>query len=417
MGLHGSITRFYYEWPPAERGKKLFSLWLANNLSALIGLAFFYLLGRSIFKYIWPNIEYIYIELSIFIAFTIYMCNFPMLLIRAKDEAILYASFTILVALFIVALRFLFVVKKGEQALGFLKSDLIANTSVFALLSIYMLKHIKPGFDLVEVRKAFRFVAPTIPAMMLRNVASRFDQFLLEKFISLDTIGIYSLGRRVGLLIEMVSAALRNSWAPMVNRIVFQEKQYINQIPNLGLMFFIVVASAASLVAFFPQEIITFLGKERFKEAYYFVPFFSLISLIMSFYYVTGVGIGISKKTEYLLLISVVNLAYTTTVGYPLVRIFGVWGAVVLPLSSTILNSALVYRFSMKFWPLNYKVKEMLFLTLLCISFAAVGTTWGSYTPQNALLKISIFILFWLPMYTIAINNMKTSPLLKGKEN
>ena len=152
---------------------------------------------------------------NLYEAFTmINMINLTIL--RNKEKAVLFGVFEVANTLLNVGMTLvlLLVYHYGWYARA---GGIIFAYSVFFMISlIHMIKSdfILFRYDREEVRKALKISVPLIPHVVGAIIISLSDRFFIERMVSLEMVGIYSVGYMFGMIVALFTDSFIKAWSP-----------------------------------------------------------------------------------------------------------------------------------------------------------------------------------------------------------
>ena len=91
------------------------------------------------------------------------------------------------------------------------------------------------------------------------------DKFILQRYLSLDLLGIYSISSKFGLLVTNLYNALKLSYLPhMLQIISSEEKQNIKKLSKSSLIYFAPIVILACLIILFIDEFVHIINREDY---------------------------------------------------------------------------------------------------------------------------------------------------------
>ncbi|MDM8543412.1 oligosaccharide flippase family protein [Desulfococcaceae bacterium HSG9] len=172
----------------------------------------------------------------------------------------------------------------GTQILGLLTSIILAfvmrsvyalaiGTSVSALYRViasYMVHQHRPRFcwDKTIAREIFHFGKFIFINTMITWAATNVDVLMIGKFLDMENLGFYSLGRNFGLLVSiLVYKIVSQSYLPAVSSVA-EDLPRVMRIFKRTQAFFLALAIPASMMlALFADDIIRLLYDPRYQAA------------------------------------------------------------------------------------------------------------------------------------------------------
>ena len=218
FGFYGAQTRFYYEsMDDHDKIREfLFSI-NAYLFAVLIPLCTILTLwGAHI--YVFFNVKdipfYPFFPLIIWTSFFQILNQLVISYYLAKKEykkcAVLQAFQFALVVCFILV----FVVYLKQGALGQLKGILFGQALFFVVFYLPYTRNFKCCFRVKYLKYALAFGLPIVFHLLAGALHNSIDRVILAKFVSLEKLGIYTLGYQVGMVMSVVVTSVNRAWQP-----------------------------------------------------------------------------------------------------------------------------------------------------------------------------------------------------------
>lgn len=140
--------------------------------------------------------------------------------LRARNRAAWWGVFTTGHQLLLTMAVLVVMLLDRHDAESVLWSIAIVNL-FFAMLSVWLLgaEVVRGGWSARELRRMARFALPTVPGGYFDWLLQWADRFVLASFATLEQVGIYSLGWRMGQVVQQVGgAATQAAWDPFIFR-------------------------------------------------------------------------------------------------------------------------------------------------------------------------------------------------------
>ena len=215
--LNVAIMRLYVDYEDeVERKILLGSICSFSYLVSVLLFFALWLLGERLFDIIFkmdiPFYPYWFLTI-IATVFGMPQRHFKALL-RIQERAKSFAILNLLSFFFTVSFNIVFVVFFRERVVGIIKANCIVNTSMFFFYWFSVRRDITVAFSISEIIKALRFSLPLVPHTIANYIYSWSDRFILERFVSLGNIGIYSLAEKFTTISRTVVTSFSGSYAP-----------------------------------------------------------------------------------------------------------------------------------------------------------------------------------------------------------
>jgi len=403
LGLSGSIQRHFFEWQKEERPYHLSSIWTFSLLFSLTICLLFSLSAESIKNVFESSMS---VELIYFGIWTAFFQNFgllPFSICRIREQLPLFSLLSLgqFLAQTIGTLIFLFVLKMG--VMGFLWGTLLGS-GFYALFSlIFIFKEIRFPWKWEHLKSPLSYALPTFPAAILEAFGGVIDRFFLQRFISLTDLGIYSLGRQFGQAYNFFAVSLKNSWVPLVYRIVTEREDAAKVISRLSTYYLIVLLVPAISISVLAPDLIRWLNKPEYLGVGQYIPYFVMAYVLYGIGYIYGRGLDLAKKTQYYWIVYAVNLLATLFFLWIWAPQYGTWGAIAAFLSAGVIREALLIGMANYFYPRPTDFSSIFkTVTLNVVCYAGLLQLPEMHPVTSMVLKTFLIgVIFCLNIYVV----------------
>ena len=398
------LSQFYKEKDIEKRkdivGTVFYSIMVFNVFMLALQLIFF----PSIIIFFNINIPfYPFFFLAILNNFFDVMAIIPLALYRVNDDVIGFLRISLSRTILQYILIVVFVVYLGYGLEGSLYSRLLVNIP-FAFVYVYCIsKHGK--FKIVKsiFKSALRFSLPLLPGSISYILISMSDRIILERYISLNEIGIYSVATTLALALNIIIQALYKTLEP----VLFKEHagdnfQAINSM--LYKTYLCVIFVGGFGMALFSKEIFILATSDNFIKGYKLVP--GLVACVV----IAGINIYLSillimkNKQKYVSLITIFSGVISITLNLILIPYFGYYGCVFTSII-TFLTVNIICQFNVMIH--NRHIISQVFLITLIIVIPYLYDYFEIYNGIlfNIIFKSILFVLFgFLSIISFGIN-------------
>lgn len=223
---------------------------------------------------------------------------------------------------------------------------------IFFIISMFFLKkrgYLTLCFDKKEIRSILIISLPLVPHALGGIVINMSDRIFIEKMISLEMVGIYSVGYMFGMVVMLFTDAFIKAWSPWFYKNIAepsdQKKYQIVKYTYIYIMALFVLAIFISILGVF---VLPYVVDEKFYAAKEFVLWIALGYAVrgvyqMFFPYLVHIG-----RTSFLaistIIAAIVNLAFN----YFLINIFGAVGAALATIIAFFVAGLLVFWYQNK---------------------------------------------------------------------
>jgi len=290
--------------------------------------------------------------------FSLFM-NLAFALLRVQEKSKKYTALFLLRFFAVLALNFYFIIWLQLDIRGILLANLITFILVAVSLIPDVIKSATFRISKVFLKKLWAFGLPIIPASIAMWVMDLSDRYFIEIFRSSDEVGIYSLGYKLGMLVNiMVVAPFQLAWPTLYFDV--SKRGDAQQIYSRVLTYFTMLATSLALVlGVLAPEILRVLAGEAYWDAYKVVFLVAISYVFYGMHFVLAPGIHIKEKTKYYPLVVVIPAIANIVLNYFIVPPYGMMGAAVTTVLCFIFVIVLTYLFANHWYPINYEWKRI----------------------------------------------------------
>jgi O-antigen/teichoic acid export membrane protein len=187
-------------------------------------------------------------------------------------------------------------------------------------------------------KKMFRYSVWFIITPLFSTLFSYTDRLVLNHFLGLHEVGVYSVAMNISQLVFMFGMITGNVLMPNLSKIWEDgDKARVIFILNLAIKFTSVMILCYSFVfVLFRAEILSFLYGNKYEDAISLIPILLLFWLNSSLVWLIGVYPNLIEKPYMPLLAIVPGFILNVFLNYMFIPIFGIKGAAIATLSSQV---------------------------------------------------------------------------------
>jgi len=273
IGLAATVMRFYAKYDSQEEKNKVVStaLILISVPSLAMNLACV-LLSDKFSVLVFGSADYtFYFQLSFILIFLQVGLEIPFVLIRLKDNSLLFVLANASKLIMQLSLNIYFVVILNAGVAGVLYSSLIASLLISSFLIFYTVRSVGCAFSFQRSVEMLRFSYPLIFWSLGSFILTFSDRYFLNIYSDLRTVGIYSLAYKFGFLLVALVAPFSLIWEPKRFEIAKQFDGFLiykKVFMYLNIVLFII----SLLISVFIKDILMLMSDPSFWEAYRLVP-------------------------------------------------------------------------------------------------------------------------------------------------
>lgn len=380
------------------------AIWFTKDFSSI-------LFGHSKFEqYFFYLIFWVSLEVINRISFS---------LLRINERSVFYIINVIIKFTSILGFNIYYVAYKQIGIEGIILSQVLGNLLVMGILLPYAIRKSwggKPNF--IIFKEMASFGAPLIFSSVGMLIYTMSDRYLLKYLASDYHVGIYSLGYKISSVINIVILkSLQLGFLPIAYKIYNKKgaKEFFAKIQTY--IVFIIFIIGIPIGLFSKELIILFSSNPDYNIAYVIVPFLIVTFALLGVRFMLHLGLHFTKKTKYHAFITLVAAIVNILVNLLLIPYIHYWGAAITSIVSALVLVALFYKYSQKFYPVNYEKNRIFILFVLSIIIMGSGlllNLFFGYFWINISIKILLWFSFPVILFLIGFFNKREIEVLKG---
>ncbi len=208
-------------------------------------------------------------------------------------------------------------------------------------------------FKWAKCKEMLAFSLPLIPSSISVMIAAYVDRIAIQNMMTLNDVGVYSVGFRVASVANVIMAGIYFSLTPLI----YQNYRKASTPGELATIFTYFLCGTLPIMmgmAMFSREILRLFATTPYYSAWVIIPILSIAS-ILSKMYIFAPGLDIEKKTKRIALINIVAAVINAALNILLIPHFGIAGSALATLISAAVLFYAYMRASQKLYPIPYK--------------------------------------------------------------
>jgi O-antigen/teichoic acid export membrane protein len=404
---------FFYRCDNEEAQKKLLgnlsSFVILFNLVLLILFIFF---GGALLRFFGSKIDfYPFVFVGILTNFFSIFAVLPSALFRLLEKPFLLTIINVSKGIFILFLTLILVVYFNYSALGVLYVNLLMNF-LYSFVFIYISRnHIIWNINISQLTKVLRFSLPLLPGSLAYYITTISDKILIDKYLNLNELGIYSTAVTLALILNIFSYGAYKAFEPYIFK-NWGSKNFIILFEKIRDTYVYILLIGVLCLSIFSKEFFQIMSNIKFHEAYWYVPLIIIGVYSSSLSMLYGTIITAKGKTKINSIVSIVGAIISISLNVLLLPILGLVSAAIV--SSFALTVELFILIGYSRLELNHK-KPL--LSVLIVGVTIYFTVYFLSFEQilNAILfKILVVILLILTLSkTLVVNPIKMINIFK----
>ena len=369
FGLDGAFMRLFYDSDrPADRQRlasTIFFFLLALN-GAVVSLLL--IASPPLASALLGGTQHTAaLRLMLLNTFAIGFTFIPFHVLRIEQRTITFSLLTLARAVLTTIVRLLLVVNLGLGVTGLYLADVLVTLLIMAALARWFVPLVRPTFSRAVLREALRFGLPRVPHAAAQQVIAIGDRLVLKLFVSIDSIGIYSMAVSFGLVQKLFLSAFESAWAPFYYATIRERdaQRTFRTITTYGVALLALLTAGLSAVGRHAAQAMThgFLlapDDPQWQAVETVITWTAIGVFLQGFYLLTSIGLNITKRTEYYPIATLSAAAVNIVLNFALIPRFGIVGAAWANGAGYGVQAAVGYAFSQRFYPVQYEWGRLL---------------------------------------------------------
>lgn len=216
-------------------------------------------------------------------------------------------------------------IKMDEIILAYSFSLFITLIFWVYLIRSYFIKKIY--INIKKLLELVKFGWPLMIAGFIAWLLYAVDRFFLKELANYQELALYAMAASIASTVTLVSTVFNLIWAPMVYKWV-EDDSKINNIYNVISLIMMLVYMLACLSGIFSWIIIYFLP-DKYNSISYILPACVLAPLLYTLSETTVIGINISRKTIFIMFVSILAVICSVIGNYYMIPVYGAKGAAI----------------------------------------------------------------------------------------
>lgn len=411
VGLDTALPRFYLmpEEEEGDRESAVFTIVTSAIVSGLVVFAVLQLAGPLVFPWLmsadaFPFYPYVTLVLVSAVA------GLPVALLQrlnfARQRPGTYAAIQLYQTVLSTGLVLVFVVVAGWGVIGSLGGTAVAALTTVPLAVVMLARHMRRPFSRRVMRRAFLFGLPLIPHFLFGWALNFSDRLILERYVSLPVVGVYSVGYSLAMTLMLVTMSLNQAMTPMYYKLA--EARDFPPVVRITSAMMVASGAAAVTLTLFSAEVVALFAGDDFQGAVRYMPILVGGFFLQAVYFDLSTPIFFRMRTRIVPILSGSAAAANVTLNLLLIPHYGPMVAAwttVLAYAVTGFGSWIIgYRLQ----PEAFDLGKLVRVTLLTAAFWAVAVplqrlpafAWWEVLLKLAVLGLAVGAAFALRVAT-----------------
>ena len=331
----------------------------------------------------------------------------PFSLIRINEKPFIFTAIVMLGMVTMVSANFI-LLSRGKALTGIYEAYIISCAVMAAPLYYITRNEYALAFSFGELKGMFAFALPFFPVLFFAWVIDFSGRYFLGHFSTLQQVGLYSAGYKIGQILYLAEKTFAVAWTPIMLSL---SQRYMERAPDVfGRVFTYFVFSSFFLVigvSIFAREIMRIFTTPAYYAATQVVPLIAIAYLLYGVYVFMLSGLIITKNVYAQPLILLSAAVINVMLNILLIPKFGMVGSAYATIAGYFIAAAATFYFSQKFYPIPVEAgrigKIVITSGLICYAsrFFSIQSLVVSVFSKAALLILFFFILYFIRFFTV----------------
>ena len=374
-GVDGAFMRSWYDCEDDRARQRLastlfFFLLAVNGILLIAALAAAPFLSERLLES--PGYT-LALQLVLLNTFAIGFTFIPFHVLRMQNRAAQFSGLTLARSVSTLLLRLALIVGLGYGVMGIVLADVIVTVGLMLVLLRWFAPLIRPVFSMDILRASLKFGLPRVPHGFALQVMSVADRVILQKFTSLEAVGLYSMGVSFGLVPKIALGAFESAWAPFYYATAREPdaRRVFATVTTYGITALALMTAGLSAIA---ADLLDLMTGGRFVEAAPVVTWTSVGVFFYGVYLLTSIGLNITSNTKYYPVSTAVGAGVNVGLNFMLIPSYGIVGAAWANGASYAIQSAIAYYFSQRFYPIRHDTARIAWAVAAAVIAYAVAS-------------------------------------------
>lgn len=361
LGVGSAILKCYHRDAPTAKEKIAlmstafwFIFWVA--LAIIFILSFFATpLGWFLVGLNFPLLIYLLLAASFFTV----LIELGLSFLRAQEKSKYYTLIFLFRFILTLILTIYLVGGLKFGLSGVILANLVAQGATFLFFLPKIRSYVKISYSKAALTKLLSFGLPILPASIAMWVMDLSDRYFLRFFSDLKEVAIYSLGYRVGFILEVfLVIPFQLAWPAFAFRLA-KRKDHRQIYARILTYFFLLGIFSSLALSLFAPELVKILAPSSYEAAAGIVPLVSLAYVFYGLHFILVTGLHLAGKTKYYPLLIIFPALLNILLNFYFVPLYGMEGAALTTLVAFTFLCVLTYFEAQYFYPLKQEWRRL----------------------------------------------------------
>jgi O-antigen/teichoic acid export membrane protein len=313
-----------------------------------------------------------YIALALCTAAALQLVDYRLVLYQIEERPLSYSMLAAACFMFTAGATVYRVILRRGGAIGLLSGKLAGAMLTLCLAFWLGRRWLNGGWQKSFVLEALPISLPLVPHMLLALGLVAADRLILQRYRSMQEVGLYSLAYTLGMVMFLVTASVGQAWSPVFYRMSSQgdgNRETIGRMLATILLLLGAVAMFGSAIAYpFVRQVLD----PRYSQAAQLVPLVIggyLFHAIFALFQMSALHV---RKAQFVWVVSIVAFIANIALNFALDPSWGMYGAAWATTVAYAVEGLLMYVYAQRVYTLPVNGPRLLMVVAVFCALLAL---------------------------------------------
>ncbi|WP_106766796.1 lipopolysaccharide biosynthesis protein [Paenibacillus faecalis] len=237
---------------------------------------------------------------------------------------------------------------------GIFLAQLLAGFAVFSFLFMIDIRNFKPRLYSRDLMTMLRYGTGLLLGDISSWVLMLSDRFLIKGYLNLSSVAVYSIGYKVGMLINPVFINPFTSIFTPFKYKVYNEADGGKRIGTMFRIYNFIGWFCVLGLSIFAHFAVSLIATEEYAAAGYLVPIIAFSYFLAGAIDFYSLGLHIARKMRLASMITILAAVVNVGGNMMLIPYIGIYGSAISTVMAYVVSNAVFYYFGSKYYSLGF---------------------------------------------------------------
>ena len=325
---------------------------------------------------------------------------------RMNNMAVLYVSMTLLSFGVTIGISSWLVLVREVGVIGVIIAQCCGQSFLLIISLFFVGRKLLLTFDLQLIRPLVSIGFPSVVGSFATLLLTYSDRWLLERFLGLDQLGIYSVGVSFGMFVTLLTGAFDTAWSPFFTSYINKREEAGQLFPRIFTYYVFGFGTLIVLIFSIAKPLVSLLLDLSFEGAWIVVGLIALSQVMYGAFSMLSTGLYFSRSLGQISYVKWIVVTINFVLNIVLIPLMGIFGAAAAMFIGYLILTIMTYMRSQREFRISYdwrRVSNFLFpffvVVVLIWTSCFVFTFWMS-TYLNLLVAFLFVLFVWFKVLT-----------------